>query len=163
MASAEKVEHQDGDDKHDAGGNYKGVRVVGKGKNDVHAVDAGDERERQHNDGDDGEDAHDLIDAEAGECIGGIGEAIDDLEVLVNDVAEFEEVVGDIAEVLLHLNVQHGVINRFELLDDGNLLADDAAQGDDIAAQEGDLLDGSFGVGFEERLFDSVDAFIDLV
>ena len=163
MTSAENVEHQDGDDEHDAGGDYKGVGFIGKGKIDVHAVDAGDEREGQHDDGDDGEDAHDLVDAVAGEGIGGIGEAVDDFEVLVNDVAELEEVVDDVAKVLLHVRVQHGVVDGFELLDDGNLLADDAAQGDDIAAQQGDLLDDFFGVGFEECLFDGVDAFIDLV
>ena len=68
-----------------ASGDYKGVRVIGEGENDVHAVDAGDERERQHDNRDDGEDAHDLVDAIAGEGVGGVGEAVDDFEVLVGE------------------------------------------------------------------------------
>ena len=71
--------------------------------------------------------------------------------------------VDDVAEVFLHLIVHDGMVDRFELLHDGDLPPDDAAQGDDIAAQQGDLLDDLLGVGFEERVFDGVDAFVDLV
>ena len=163
MAFAEIEQHQNDDDQHDAGGDYKGMGVIGKGKIDVHAVDAGDEGERQHDDRDDGEDAHDLVDAVAGEGIGGVGEAVDDFEVLVGDVAQPEEVVDDIAEVLLHVLVEDGMVAGFELLDDGDLPADDAAEGDDVAAQQGDLLDDTLGVGFEEGVFDGVDAAVDLV
>ena len=163
MTFAEPGEHQDDDEDHDAGGDYKGVRVIGEGEIDVHAIDAGDERERQHDDRDDGEDAHDLVDAIAREGVGGVGEAVDDFEVLVGDVAELEEVVGDIAEVLFHVLMQDGVIAGFELQDDGDLLPDDAAEGDDIAAQQGELLDDALGVGGEEGVFDGVDALVDLV
>ena len=163
MTLTEPGEHQDDDDDHDAGRDYKGLRLIGEGEIDVHAVDAGDEREGQHDDGDDGEDAHDLVDAVAGESIGSIGEAVDDFEVLVGDVAELEEVVDDIAKILLHMLVQDGVVDGFELLDDGDLPADDAAEGDDIAAQEGELLDDAFGVRLEEGVFNGVDAPVDLV
>ena len=70
--------------------------------------------------------------------------------------------VGDIAEVLLHVLVQDGMFAGLELLHDGDLPPDGAAEGDDIAAQERDLLDDVFGVGFEERLLDGVHALIDL-
>ena len=132
--------------------------IFGKGKLDVHAIDAGNERQGQHDDGDDGEDTHDLVDAIAGEGIGGFGEAVDDLIVFIDDIAQFEEVIGDITEVFFHLIVQDRVLDGFELLHDRDLLADDAAQGDDIAAQQSDFLDNALGVGFEERVFNVVDA-----
>ena len=149
MAFAEIDEHQNSDKDHDNGSDYKGVGGIGKGKIDIHAIDAGDEGERQHDDGDDGEDAHDFVDAIACQSVGSFGEAVDDFVVLVDDIAQFEEVVDDIAEVFFHVFLQDGMVDRFELLDDGDLVADDAAQGDDIAAQQGDLLDGVFGVRFE--------------
>ncbi len=133
-----------------------------KGKLDIHAIDAGDERKRQHDDRDNGKDAHDLVDAIARQRIGGFGEAVDDLVVFVGDVTQLEEVIGDIAEILLHIIVQDGVIDGFELLHNGDLLADDATQGDDIAAQQSDLLDDALGIGFEEGVFDGVDTAVHL-
>ena len=47
-------------------------------------------------------------------------------------VAEFEEVVDDIAEVFFHVLVQDGMLDRFQLAHDRDLETDDAAQGDDI-------------------------------
>ena len=132
--------------------------IFGKGKLDVHAIDAGNERQGQHDNGDDGEDAHDLVDAIAGEGISGFGKAVDDLIVFIDDIAQFEEVIGDITEVFFHLIVQNRVLDGFQLLHDGDLLADDAAQRDDIAAQQSDLLDDTLGVGCEELVFDGVDA-----
>jgi len=72
-------------------------------------------------------------------------------------------VVGDIAEVLFHVLVQDGMIAGFQLQDDGDLLTDDAAEGDDIAAQQSELLNDALGVGLKEGVFDGVDAAIDLV
>ena len=71
--------------------------------------------------------------------------------------------VGDIAEVFFHVLVEDGVIAGFELQDDGDLLTDDAAEGDDVAAQEGELLDDALGLRFEEGVFDGMDAPVDLV
>ena len=55
------------------------------------------------------------------------------------------------------------MIAGFELQDDGDLLTDDAAEGDDVAAQEGELLDDALGLRFEEGVFDGMDAPVDLV
>ena len=146
MPAAEVKQHEQGNDDHDAGCQDESARVVSEGQTDIHAVDAGDECQGQHDDGDDGEDAHDLVDAVAGEGIGGIGEAVDDLEILIDNIAQLEEVVDDIAEVLFHVLVQDRVLAGFELLHYRYLPADDAAQGDDIAAQQSDLLDDALGV-----------------
>ena len=55
------------------------------------------------------------------------------------------------------------MIAGFELQDDGDLLPDDAAERDDIAAQQGELLDDAPGFGGEEGVFDGVHALVDLV
>ncbi len=99
----EEGEHREYDQYHGTEHDFKGERVVLRGQGDVHAVDARYEGEGEEDNRDDSQHLNDVVDAAIGEGGEGIAEALDNLFVVFEGVPYLAQVVGDVAEVLVHL------------------------------------------------------------
>lgn len=137
--------------------------MLGIGDKDVHAQDAGHQGHGQHDYRDQREDLDLLIDAVGAEAGEGRVEAFDNLLLLLEHIPEPVEAVDQVAEVLLFIEAQIGALAPGQQAHDGDVGLEDAAQGDDVAPQVGELLDGAVGVAAKHLLLGGVELLVEAV
>ncbi len=130
---------------------------------EIHAIDAGDHRERQHNHGEDGEDLYYLIDAVRGEGIYGFAKSLSDIPQVFQPLPYLHCMVGDISPVHVQIPPEELPVFPLQAGHDFHLRLDGTPKVDQISPDNGDFPHDLLRVGVENPLLDSLDVLVLLV
>ncbi|CDN41760.1 hypothetical protein BN871_AL_00070 [Paenibacillus sp. P22] len=161
---AEQEQHAAAQHKHEAHDEVEAViEMLSRQMGEVHAVDAGNERQRHEDRRQRREHAHDLVGAAGQAGLVSLAQVRHEVAVRIKRLGDLDRILVDVAEVLLQLVVDQAQILFVQRGDDVALRAEHLLEPENFAAQADDLAEMRFFRMHENVFLEALDARLDPV